>query len=119
LAEFEMLPEWAGRKAATSPQAVQADETAPLPAVGPLETIPEPVEATVDETAEVQVFKAEVDPDMEPADLQVAVAPGGFAQAEVAASGPAEHRSTMNLLVLAMLALAAGIAAGYLYVLAS
>ena len=110
-----MLPEWAGRKAAATPSPpAQPDETAPLPAVGPVEAIAEPA-------PEVETFGS-ANIDVEPAADEAVVhldeaASGDFAQPAEAVDSSQDGRSFAALVVLALVALAAGIGAGYLYLM--
>jgi hypothetical protein len=115
LVELEMLPEWAGRKAAVTPSLpVQPDETAPIPAVGPVEAIADPGT----EVDEVPLAGLEVDADGNQEVLHHdEAAAGNFTHPEEVASRQPEPRSGRLLLVLALVALAAGVLAGYLYLM--
>ena len=116
-----MLPEWAGRKAALTPSLQdQVDETAPMPVVAPVSALDEPAPEVEEDTG------GDVDLGVEPTAGQVgdATQQGDFAQATTDAVPrrpmedndqlPAE-RSGRVLVLLALLALVAGIGAGYLY----
>ncbi|MGI9611265.1 MAG: hypothetical protein ACR2QO_00030 [Acidimicrobiales bacterium] len=121
MAELEMLPEWAGRKAALTPSpADQVDETAPMPVVAPVARLEEPAPEVEEVTAD------DVGPEVEPTveHAGTATPTGDFAQSTTDTFPPRSEedneqlraeRSGRLLALMALLALVAGIGAGYLY----
>lgn len=113
-----MLPEWAGRKAVATPSLpVDPDETSPVPAGGDVDTMEtEIVGGEVVGRARADLNATDAVGEATASSLGESPT-GGLPQASVTTQTSPPQRTTALLVVLALLALVAGIAAGYVYLM--